>query len=139
MDSRAKNMFFDTIDGNIWYPRMYDMDTCYGLNNEGVLNFGYGLEQHDKDIYNGENSLFWNNFEQVYAQEIKDMYLSLRASGKLSYDNMMRIFKENQIDKICEAQYNEDAKFKYLNPVTENNDTTYLYAAQGNRLSHFQW
>ena len=139
MDSRAKNMFFDTIDGNIWYPRMYDMDTCYGLNNEGVLNFGYGLEQHDKDIYNGENSLFWNNFEQVYAQEIKDMYLSLRASGKLSYDNMMRIFKENQIDKICEAQYNEDAKFKYLNPITENNDTTYLYAAQGNRLSHFQW
>ena len=53
MDSRAKNMFFDTIDGNIWYPRMYDMDTCYGLNNECVLNFGYGLEQHDKDIYNG--------------------------------------------------------------------------------------
>lgn len=67
------------------------------------------------------------------------MYLSLRASGKLSYDNMMMIFKENQMDKICEAQYNEDAKFKYLNPVTEDNDTTYLYAAQGNRLSHFQW
>lgn len=58
MDSRAKNMFFDTIDGNIWYPRMYDMDTCYGLNNEGVLNFSYGLEQHDPNIYNGENSLF---------------------------------------------------------------------------------
>ena len=139
MDSRAKNMFFDTIDGNIWYPRMYDMDTCYGLNNEGVLNFGYGLEQHDENIYNGENSLFWNNFEECYPQEIKDMYLSLRASGKLSYDNMMMIFKENQMDKICEAQYNEDAKFKYLNPVTEDNDTTYLYAAQGNRLSHFQW
>ena len=79
---------------------MYDMDTCYGLNNEGVLNFGYGLEQHDKDIYNGENSLFWNNFEQVYEKEIKDMYLSLRSSGKLSYDNMMMIFKQNQIDKM---------------------------------------
>lgn len=139
MDSRAKNMFWDTIDGNIWYPRMYDMDTCYGLNNEGVLNFGYGLEQHDPNIYNGENSLFWNNFEQCYSQEIKDMYLSLRASGKISYDNLMMIFKENQVDKICEAQYNEDARFKYLNPVTENNDTTYLYVAQGNRVSHFQW
>ena len=118
---------------------MYDMDTCYGLNNEGVLNFGYGLEQHDKDIYNGENSLFWNNFEECYAQEIKDMYLSLRSSGKISYDNLMFIFKEHQIDKICEAQYNEDAKFKYINPINESNDTTYLYAAQGNRLSHFQW
>lgn len=139
MDSRAKNMFFDTIDGNIWYPRMYDMDTCYGLNNEGVLNFSYGLEQHDPNIYNGENSLFWNNFEQVYEKEIKSMYLSLRSSGKLSYDNMMMIFKQNQIDKICEAQYNEDAQFKYLSPVVENNDTTYLYAAQGSRESHFQW
>ncbi len=139
MDSRAKNMFFDTIDGNIWYPRMYDMDTCYGLNNEGVLNFGYGLEQHDKDIYNGENSLFWNNFEECYPQEIKDTYLSLRTSGRLSYDTMMNIFKQDQIDKICEAQYNEDAQFKYISPITESNDTTYLYAAQGNRLSHFQW
>lgn len=139
MDSRAKNMFFDTIDGNIWYPRMYDMDTCYGLNNEGVLNFSYGLEQHDEDIYNGENSLFWNNFEQVYAQEIKDMYLSLRTSGKLSYENMMYIFKECQMDKICEAQYNEDAQFKYLGPIIADGDTTYSYVAQGNRLSHFQW
>ena len=139
MDSRAKNMFFDTIDGNIWYPRMYDMDTCYGLNNEGVLNFGYGLEQHDENIYNGENSLFWNNFEECYAKEIKDMYLSLRSSGKLSYDNMMMIFKQNQIEKICEAQFNEDAQFKYLNPVIEDEDTTYLYVAQGSRISHFQW
>ena len=34
IDSRAKNMFFDTADGVIWYPRFYDMDTAYGLNNE---------------------------------------------------------------------------------------------------------
>lgn len=139
MDSRAKNMFFDTVDGNTWYPRMYDMDTCYGLNNEGILNFSYGLEQHDENIYNGENSLFWNNFEECYMQEIKDMYLSLRSSGKLSYDNMMLIFKQNQVEKICEAQFNEDAQFKYLNPVIEDSDTTYLYAAQGSRISHFQW
>ena len=139
MDSRAKNMFFDTIDGNIWYPRMYDMDTCYGLNNEGVLNFGYGLEQHDENIYNGENSLFWNNFEECYAEEIKAMYVSLRASGKLSYDTMMTIFKQNQVDKICEAQFNEDAQFKYISPIIEDNDTTYAYVAQGTRISHFQW
>ena len=28
VDSRAKNMFLDTADGIIWYPRFYDMDTC---------------------------------------------------------------------------------------------------------------
>lgn len=142
-DSRAKNMFFDTADGKIWYPRFYDMDTCYGLNNEGVLEFGYGLEQHDSigslKVYNGENSLFWNNFEEAYADEIQAMYLSLRASKKLTYDSVMKVFLEHQIGKFNEAQYNEDAKFKYINPINESNDTTYLYVAQGTRLAHFQW
>lgn len=143
VDSRAKNMFFDTVDGVIWYPRFYDMDTCFGLNNEGVLEFGYWYEMHDSvgslKVYNGENSLFWNNFEEAFANEIKSMYLSLRASGKLSYDTVMKVFKEHQIDKFNEAQLNEDAVFKYINPVTEEGNTTYLYAAQGTRLSHFQW
>ena len=143
IDSRAKNMFFDTADGTIWYPRFYDMDTCYGLNNEGVLQFGYGLEQHDDlgslKVYNGENSLFWNNFEEAYPEEIQRMYLSLRASGKLSYDSVMAVLKNLQVDKFNEAQYNEDAKFKYINPINESGDTTYLYAGQGTRLAHLQW
>lgn len=143
VDSRAKNMFFDTTDGEIWYPRFYDMDTCYGLNNEGVLDFGYGLEQHDSQgslkVYNGENSLFWNNFEEAFSDEIQRMYLSLRASGKLSYDSVMAVLKDKFIDKFNEAQYNEDAKFKYINPINESGDTTYLYAAQGTRLAHLQW
>ena len=94
MDSRAKNMFFDTIDGNIWYPRMYDMDTCYGLNNEGVLNFGYGLEQHDENIYNGENSLFWNNFEECYSQEIKD-FADIKHDVNIMLVDPEDIYKSN--------------------------------------------
>lgn len=67
------------------------------------------------------------------------MYLSLRASGKLSYDTMMRIFKQGQVDKISEAQFNADAQFKYIGPIVEDNDTTYAYVAQGTRISHFEW
>lgn len=139
IDSRAKNMFWDTDNGTIWYPRFYDMDTGFGLNNEGVLGFGYGLEQHDPDIYNGENSLFWNLFEQAYEQEIKDMYLSLRASGKLSYEAYVDYFYTNHIKLFCEAQFNADAQFKYINPLVEDGDATYLYTAQGSRVSHFRW
>ena len=139
MDSRAKNMFFDTVDGLIWYPRFYDIDTAYGLNNEGVLDFGYGLEQTDENIYNGRNSLFWNNFQEVFAKDITDMYLSLRMSEKLSYDAAMEVFEEHQRGQISEANYNEDAAWKYLAPLYETGDTTYLYVVQGSRIQHFKW
>ena len=139
MDSRAKNMFFDTVDGLIWYPRFYDIDTAYGLNNEGVLDFGYGLEQTDENIYNGRNSLFWNNFQEVFAKDITDMYLSLRMSEKLSYDAALAVFEQHQRSQISEANYNEDAAWKYLAPLYETGDTTYLYVVQGSRIQHFKW
>ena len=139
MDSRAKNMFFDTVDGLIWYPRFYDIDTAYGLNNEGVLDFGYGLEQTDENIYNGRNSLFWNNFQEVFMKDIADMYLSLRMSEKLSYDAALAVFEQHQRSQISEANYNEDAAWKYLTPLYETGDTTYLYVVQGSRIQHFKW
>lgn len=139
MDSRAKNMFFDTVDGLIWYPRFYDIDTAYGLNNEGVLDFGYGLEQTDENIYNGRNSLFWNNFQEVFMKDITDMYLSLRMSEKLSYDAALEVFEQHQRNQISEANYNEDAAWKYLTPLYETGDTTYLYVVQGSRIQHFKW
>lgn len=139
MDSRAKNMFFDTVDGLIWYPRFYDIDTAYGLNNEGVLDFGYGLEQTDENIYNGRNSLFWNNFQEAFSKDIADMYLSLRMSKKLSYDAALQVFEEHQRSQISEANYNEDAAWKYLTPLYETGDTTYLYVVQGSRIQHFKW
>ena len=51
--------------------------------------------------------------------EIKDMNLSLRSSGKLSYDNMMMIFKQNQIEKIVSEnerilKYYESAQFSKI-------------------------
>ena len=143
VDSRAKNMFLDTIDGVIWYPRWYDIDTTYGLNNEGVNQFGYGLEQHDfigdVAVFNGENSLLWNNFEEAFGDEIKQYYYDLRSNGKLSYEAIYNVIYGEQISKISQAMYNTDGSFKYIGPVIEDNDTTYLYVEQGSRLNHFQW
>ncbi len=141
VDSRAKNMFLDTVDGVIWYPRWYDIDTTYGLNNEGGLQFEYGLEQTDEvenvAVYNGNNSLLWNNFGEAFADDIKDYYKELRK--QITYDSMLSVLQEEQIDKISANMYNTDADFKYIKPLIEQNDSTYLYVAQGNRLNHLQW
>ena len=153
VDSRAKNMFLDTTDGIIWRPRWYDIDTSYGLNNEGVNQFSYGLEQHDfvdnVAVYNAENSLLWNNFELAFEDDIKEYYQTLRSSGKLSYEVIIDIIRRCQIDKISEAMYNTDGEFKYIKPLTDSPEigedgepipnSTYLYVEQGSRLNHLQW
>ena len=143
VDSRAKNLFLTTWDGNIWYPTFYDMDTAFGLNNEGVNDFSYHIEYHDvqgsQNVFNGESSVLWNNFEQAYADEIQEFYNNLRNNKLVTYDTVMSILYEQQISKICESNYNYDAVEKYKNPLIEDGIGTYLYIAQGNRLDHLKW
>ena len=143
VDSRAKNLFLTTWDGYIWYPTFYDMDTDFGLNNEGVNDFAYQVEYHDvqgsQNVFNGESSVLWNNFEQAYADEIQDFYNNLRNNKLVTYDTVMNVLYKQQISKICESNYNYDAVEKYKNPLVEDGIGTYLYIAQGSRLDHLKW
>ena len=143
VDSRAKNMFLATWDKNIWYPVFYDMDTCFGLNNEGVLAFNYNVESTDtigtQNVFNGKDSLLWNNFREAFSTEIKDLYNYLRDKDIITYDKVLDILEGEQIARLCEAQYNEDAKYKYLDPLLSDNISTYLYIAQGSRINHLKY
>ena len=46
------------------------MDTALGINNEGLLVFNYDKEDTDHqegaNIYNGQESTFWNNLRDAY-------------------------------------------------------------------------
>ena len=143
VDSRAKNMFMDTVDGEIWYPRFYDMDTCWGLNNEGELKWNYDAEIFDRVgssyVWNDRGeSVFWNLFETAFADEIVTMYGHLR-NKELTYDNIVDIYVNSISTRFNEAEYNEDAQFKYIDPLTLEDNKTYLYAAQGSRVDHFKY
>lgn len=142
-DSMAKNLFIESFDGNHWYPIFYDMDTCYGLNNEGVVAFDYGIEFKDAygesgHVFNGHQSVLWSMLELAFHDEIKQMYKDLRSNG-LDYNSIVDIFINKQIDPIPEALYNYDANFKYLQPLYNEGIGTYLYMAQGTREHHFKW
>jgi hypothetical protein len=143
VDSRAKNAFPTLIGGSkiCWLP--YDMDTANGTNNEGDLVFGYELEDIDKtetgaDVYNGQKSVFWNNLRDCFKTELQTMYQELRSTGGLNYDVIENAYEEHQA-KWCEAIWNEDAYYKYLEPLIKDGSGIYLPMLQGSKSEQRKW
>lgn len=146
VDSRAKNAFPTRYDGGKWCWLPYDMDTAIGINNEGSLTFGYQLEDIDQtstgaDVYNGQNSVLWVNVREAFKSELMTMYQKLRADGinqKLSYADTVSRF-ENHQSKWPVAIFNEDAYYKYLEPLFKDNTASYLGMLQGSKAEQRKW
>lgn len=143
VDSRAKNMFPTFMAESKWFSLPYDFDTAIGINNEGALVFSYNLEDIDHtesgaDIYNGQQSVLWVNVRQAFYEDIKAMYQKLRSGGTLSFTVTEQRFEEHQA-KWPEAVFNEDAYFKYLQPLVEQNTASYLTMLQGSKAEQRKW
>ena len=143
VDSRAKNMFPTFMAGSKWFSLPYDLDTAIGINNEGALVFSYNLEDIDHtesgaDIYNGQQSVLWINVRAAFFEDIKAMYQKLRSNGTLSFPVTEQRFEEHQA-KWPEAVFNEDAYFKYLQPLVEQNTASYLTMLQGSKAEQRKW
>lgn len=153
IDSRAKNMMMATWDDQHWYPIFYDMDTMLGLNNYGYNKYNYDVEDTMGGIYNGQNSILWNNLRAVFPREIAAMYQAMRQDGGLTYNNLISIYNKTEADAWNEVLCNADAKYKYVRPYVNGYynglsgeavwvkpyNKSYLYAAQGRRSFHRQW
>lgn len=142
VDSRTKNAFPTFFNGHKWIWLPYDMDTGIGINNEGALVFGYSLEDTDTvngaNVYNGQDSVLWNNVRTCFSDDIAAMYKELRASGKLSYKEVERRFEEHQ-SVWSEAVFNEDAWYKYLEPLVKNGEAAYLSMLLGSKAEQRKW
>ena len=142
VDSRTKNAFPTFFNGHKWIWLPYDMDTGIGINNEGALVFGYSLEDTDTvngaNVYNGQDSVLWNNIRTCFSDDIAAMYKELRASGKLSYEEVERRFEEHQ-SVWSEAVFNEDAWYKYLEPLVKNGEAAYLSMLLGSKAEQRKW
>lgn len=152
MDSRAKNMMMASWDLKIWYPIFYDMDTSLGLNNTGFNKFSYDTEDDPNDkVFNGFDSVLWNNFREVFTDEITSFYNKMR--NYMTLNKLLTTYNTNGADAFNEALTSMDAIYKYERPYEEGYDDTsgsepehinpgqinYLYAAQGRRSNHRTW
>ena len=150
MDSRAKNMMLASWDQTIWYPIFYDMDTMLGVNNTGFNKFSFDTEDDPADkVFNGFDSVLWNNFRSCFGPQIADYYAKMRSSMTLA--KLLKTYNKEGADAWAEAFCSADAFYKYKRPYEEGyydgkdgkeilpGTVSYLYAAQGKRSNHRTW
>ena len=93
MDSRAKNMFLMTFDGEHWFPSPYDMDTALGINNEGQLVFDYNLEDTDTSshamIYNGKDKLYDGTKTHTGSLNKETKIFTTNKGEQIQYDGSL--------------------------------------------------
>lgn len=141
VDSRAKNSFPTIYEDNKWVWLPYDMDTALGTNNEGLLLFDYNLEDTDlhngSKVYNGQDSVMWNNLRDAFGAEIEQMYRDLRTGDYINYDYIENKFETHQ-SVWPPAIFNEDAYYKYVEPLIESNSDN-LDMCQGSKEQQRKW
>lgn len=143
VDNRAKNAFPTRYDADgKWLILPYDYDTAMGINNEGELKFGYELEDTDtvngNNVYNGQDSVLYVNMRLAFADEIMEMYQKLRVDDVLSYEEIEARFEKHQ-GVWGESIFNEDAKFKYIDPLVNEGNGTYLPMLLGSKAEQRKW
>jgi hypothetical protein len=148
VDQRAKNMMLaswgnEGLGAYKWYFIFYDNDTCLGINNEGANVFPFNIEDQDTlgdgHVWNGWDSELWKLVKASFTGELAAMYRNMRQTGALSYNGAIRILNDEQAFKWSEVVYNLDGQYKYIQPLIETGQGTYLYALQGSRADHRIW
>ncbi len=105
-----------------WITDLYDLDSCFGVENSGYLQIPYYAEWNytlkGKPKFNGLSSRLWLMFEDAFAADIKKkaQALTARSSGGLNYDTMYDYHIKNNALNVCAAVVNQDMKSKYSDP-----------------------
>lgn len=105
-DNLGKNMLMVTYDGQIWAPSLYDLDSLFGVQWDGVKTLPYDASC-PKD-YQCSNSLLWEKLEAFYMREICERYQLLR-NGALSTQNILSSF-QSFCEGIPAELYRYDAR-----------------------------
>lgn len=126
VDSLGKNMKIMTIDGQVWYPTFYDLDTVLGIDNSGYLTIEPDVEI-ESGSYNTSNSNLWSKVWNYFNTELKEEWAKMRQ-GSFTLDNLMNYIYGEQISKIPAKLYNDDAQVKYL-----DFGSLYTYCCHGSK------
>ena len=107
----------------IWETTLYDLDSCYSVENSGYLRVPYyadwNYELKGAKQFNGHDSRLWLMVEEAFEAELKTAAQEAAEAGILTYDNLIEKHITNNAEKICAALINQDMIYKYEAPWTE--------------------
>lgn len=126
VDSLGKNLKIFTVDGKVWYPQFYDLDTVLGIDNSGYLTIQPDVEI-ESGSYNTSNSNLWSKVWDYFNTELKEEWAKMRQD-RFTLDNLMEYIYNQQIAQIPAKMYNDDAQVKYL-----EFGSLYTYCCHGNK------
>ena len=122
---------FDTWDGQIFYPRFYDLDTICSYDNSGQIRFDVDVEM-EQGYWNTSSSRLWTKIRDYMHDDLVEIYKDMRQNG-LSFENLMKYFYDDQISVIPQTYYNKDADIKYI-PYADQ----YIGKAHGDGYQHLK-
>lgn len=119
----------------VWYPTMYDLDSCYGVDNKGYRWIPYYADwdyykwndETQGYVMNGAQSYFWRMFYEAFYPDIKTKFNTLADTTEvtLSDGTTARVLSlANWTDKMITTNIEtvpvrittEDSIFKYVMP-----------------------
>ncbi len=100
-DNLGRNMLIATYDSQKWYLSLYDLDSSWGTNVDGLSLYPY--EENLLDM--AYNNLF-ARMEQNFPEELAQRYFELRA-GILSNESILAEFEAFR-EQIPELSYLKD-------------------------------
>lgn len=125
----------------IWMTDLYDLDSCFGVENSGYLQIPYyadwNYQLNGTQKFNGRESRLWLMVEEALADDIqaKAKVLTERGigSGGLNYDTLYDMHIKNNAMLVCPAVVNRDMVYKYTDPWIDG----YVdYATEGYPVRH---
>ena len=103
----------------VWYPTLYDLDSCLGADNNGYDQFPYFKEMWDQYnigyIVNGHSSLLWQLVYAAFYAELKALYCQLRDTDQSLSPALYEVAMIDDLtEKLPVVAVNEDERYKYI-------------------------
>lgn len=124
----------------VWIPDLYDLDSCFGVENSGYLQIPYyadwNYHLNGTQKFNGRESRLWLMVEEALADDIekKAKELTDKSGGNgLNYEALYKYHIEENALLVCPAVVNRDMEHKYSDPWT---DGFVDYSSEGNPVRH---
>lgn len=126
----SKNDWFKNEDND------FKIDTPVNSGNMGQIFRQMKKNNQDVMVYKGIQNMNYTTGESLYDDEDDNAYCSGDIFGKLKYDDLRKVHKDNTIFDVCETDYNKVQGFNNIQQLQTARNTQNLNPMNEQRANH---